>query len=107
MSCKLFADVERIRVKEAEKKAEDKYIEDRFFSVAITMYINYRIINLACFFFESRKRRAVEKDKDESETKIKKEWDKNYEVRVLISDFCCNFFVKFDYYKTMALPLGK
>lgn len=49
MTCKLFADLERLRVKEAEKIAEEK------------------------------KRRADEKSQDESKSKIKKEWDKNYE----------------------------
>lgn len=49
MTCKLFADLERLKVKETEKKAEEK------------------------------KRRAEEKSVDESKAKVQKEWDKNYE----------------------------
>jgi len=49
MTCKLFADIERLKVRERERNAEDK------------------------------KRKAADKVDEESKTKIKKEWDKNYE----------------------------
>jgi len=50
MTCKLFADMERLKVREMEKKAEEK------------------------------KRKAEETATDEVKSKTKKEWDKNYEV---------------------------
>ena len=50
MTCKLFADLERLKVREMEKKAEEK------------------------------KRKAEETANDEVKSKTKKEWDKNYEV---------------------------
>ena len=50
MTCKLFADIERLKVREMEKKAEEK------------------------------KRKAEQTADDEVKTKTKKEWDKNYEV---------------------------
>lgn len=49
MTCKLFADIERLKVREMEKKAEEK------------------------------KRKANEKTNEESKSKIQKEWDQNYE----------------------------
>jgi len=49
MTCKIFADIERLKVREREKMAEEK------------------------------KRKAVEKVDEEVKTKVKKEWDKNYE----------------------------
>lgn len=49
MTCKLFADIERLKVREMEKKAEEK------------------------------KRKAEEKTNEESKSKVQKEWDKNYE----------------------------
>ena len=50
MTCKLFADLERLKVREMEKKTEEK------------------------------KRKAEETANDEVKSKTKKEWDKNYEV---------------------------
>ena len=50
MTCKLFADMERLKVREMEKKAEEK------------------------------KRKAEETATDEVKSKTKKEWDQNYEV---------------------------
>lgn len=49
MTCKLFADIERLKVREMEKKSEEK------------------------------KRKADEKTNEEAKAKIQKEWDKNYE----------------------------
>lgn len=49
MTCKLFADIERLKVREREKQQEEK------------------------------KRKAEEKDHDAAKSKVKKEWDKNYE----------------------------
>lgn len=49
MTCKLFADIERLKVREAEKQAEEK------------------------------KRKAEDKVEEESKAKVQKEFDKNYE----------------------------
>jgi hypothetical protein len=51
VTCKLFADIERLRVREEERKGEE------------------------------RKRKAEETVEREERTKLRKEWDKNYEVR--------------------------
>jgi DnaJ family protein C protein 8 len=51
VTCKLFADIERLRVREESNKAEE------------------------------RKRKAEETTDREEKTKLRKEWDKNYEVR--------------------------
>ena len=51
MTCKLFADIERLRVREEANKAEE------------------------------RKRKAEETTEREERLKLRKEWDKNYEVR--------------------------
>lgn len=51
MTCKLFADIERLRVREEAHKAEE------------------------------RKRKAEETTEREERIKLRKEWDKNYEVR--------------------------
>ena len=51
MTCKLFADIERLRVREEANKAEE------------------------------RKRKAEETTDREQRTKMRKEWDKNYEVK--------------------------
>ncbi len=50
VTCKLFADIERLRVREETNKAEE------------------------------RKRKAEETTVREERTKLRKEWDKNYEV---------------------------
>lgn len=50
MTCKLFADIERLRVREEANKAEE------------------------------RKRKAEETTDREERAKLRKEWDKNYEV---------------------------
>ena len=50
VTCKLFADIERLRVREEANKAEE------------------------------RKRKADETTEREERTKLRKEWDKNYEV---------------------------
>lgn len=49
MTCKLFADIERLKVRESEKQAQEK------------------------------KRKAEERASEQTKTKIQKEWDKNYE----------------------------
>jgi len=49
MTCKLFADVERLKVRESEKKVEEK------------------------------KRKAVEKEEEDKKAKVQKQWDTNYE----------------------------
>lgn len=49
MTCKLFADIERLKVREAEKQAQEK------------------------------KRKAEERSTEQGKAKIQKEWDKNYE----------------------------
>lgn len=53
MTCKLFADIERLRVREETNKAEE------------------------------RKRKAEETTGREERAKLRKEWDKNYEVNAL------------------------
>ncbi len=50
VTCKLFADIERLRVREETNKAEE------------------------------RKRKAEETTEREERSKLRKEWDKNYEV---------------------------
>lgn len=50
MTCKLFADIERLRVREEANKTEE------------------------------RKRKADDLTDREERTKLRKEWDKNYEV---------------------------
>ena len=50
MTCKLFADIERLRVREESNKTEE------------------------------RKRKAEETTGREERAKLRKEWDKNYEV---------------------------
>ncbi|CAF0881995.1 unnamed protein product [Brachionus calyciflorus] len=50
MTCKLFADIERVKVRESEKQAQEK------------------------------KRKAEEKVEEESKAKVQKEFDANYEV---------------------------
>jgi DnaJ homolog subfamily C member 8 len=61
MTCKLFADIERLKVRESEKKMEE------------------------------RKRKAEEKSTEESQNKIKKEWDENYEVNIFRIQIISNF----------------
>lgn len=56
MTCKLFADIERLRVREETNKAEE------------------------------RKRKAEETTGREERTKLRKEWDKNYEVNLFDND---------------------
>lgn len=49
MTCKLFADIERLKVRESEKQAQEK------------------------------KRKAEERSNEQQKAKVQKEWDKNYE----------------------------